>query len=201
MSRRPCVFFNKPGGCRRGEQCKFLHEASNAQRPSSPTPSGRSSPALSQSSSPSSRAPLPKAPPGVCNFYWATGTCKREFSCRFRHSESSSPGGNWIHRPNIPTQSSAIDAIAPFLTEDGLARVTGTATDIFFSADSSNDLSPTEAHNALKRYLHDDYRFRATFDIYAFLKPLSSAHAANPTWVSIFVQISYSELSISLPHS
>lgn len=78
----------------------------------------------------------------------------------------------------------SINAVAPFLTADGLARVTGSGTDVYFAPDSSRDLSPTEAHHALKRYLFDDYRFRMTFDIYAFLKPLSSAHTANTSWVS-----------------
>jgi hypothetical protein len=181
MSRRPCVFFDKPGGCRRGGQCKFLHARSTSPAPSS----GRSSPALSQGSSSSIQNSLPRAPPGVCNFYWTTGTCKREFACRFRHA-SSSPVQKTIPQSNRSTLSSTIDSIAPFLTEAGLARVTGTSTDVFFSADSTKDLSPTEAHSALKRYLFDDYRFRMTFDIYAFLKPLSSAHAANTSWVSLF---------------
>jgi hypothetical protein len=181
MPPRSCVFFNKPGGCRQGSQCRFLHP--NGQRSPTPSESGRSSPVPSPSHSPSSRTSHPRAPPGVCNYYWTTGTCNREFSCRFRHTESS-PRENTVHQPLRFTQPSAIDSIAPFLTEDGLARVTGTATDVFFSADSAKDLSPTEAHNALKKYLFDDYRFRTTFDIYAFLKPLSSANTANRSWVS-----------------
>ena len=83
----------------------------------------------------------------------------------------------------ITSQSSAIDAIAPFLTEEGLARVSGTSADVFFSA-YFNELSPTAAHNALKRFLFDDFRFRSTLEIYAFLKPLSSAHIGNSSWVS-----------------
>jgi hypothetical protein len=182
MPPRTCVFFDKPGGCRRGNQCKFLHTSSSSPRPSSRP----SSPAPSQGNSPSSQTSRPTAPPGVCSYYWTTGTCRREFACRFQHT-SASPVQNVASQPIIrSTQSSAIDSIAPFLTEAGLARVTGTSTDIFFSTDSSKDLSPTEAHNALKRYLLDHYRFRMTFDIYAFLKPLSSAHSGNASWVSFY---------------
>jgi hypothetical protein len=178
MPPRRCVFIDKPGGCRRGNQCKFLHTTSStlSSRPPSPAPS------QGNSSSPQTSS-LPRTPPGVCSYYWTSGTCKREFACRFQHT--SPPVQNTTSQPiSRSTQSSAIDSIAPFLTEAGLARVTGSSTDIFFSADSSKDLSPTEAHNALKKYLLDHYRFRTTFDIYAFLKPLSSAHAANASWVS-----------------
>jgi hypothetical protein len=79
----------------------------------------------------------------------------------------------------------SLNAIAPFLTADGLARVTGTGTDVYFSPDSSRDLSPTDAHAALRRFLYDDYRFSTTLEVYAFLRPLSSAHTANTSWVSL----------------
>lgn len=181
MPPRLCAFLDRPGGCRRGNQCRFSHAS-----PSSPTPSSRpSSPAPSQGTPllfPPT--PHPRIPPGVCRFYWTTGQCRLEFACRFSHT-GASPVQNAAPQPiTRPTQSFAIDSIAPFLTEAGLARVTGTSTDVFFPADSSKDLSPTEAHNALKRFLLDHYRFQATFDVYAFLKPLSSAHAANTSWVS-----------------
>jgi hypothetical protein len=69
--------------------------------------------------------------------------------------------------------------VAPFLTEAGLAKIGGSGTDGFFSPDPSSTLSPTEAHNALKRYLSDNFRFKSTFEIYAFMKPLNSASASN----------------------
>ena len=61
--------------------------------------------------------------------------------------------------------------------------MSGTGTDVFFFPDS-NEVSPTVAHNAMKKFLFDDFRFRTTFEIYAFLKPLSSAHTGNNSWVS-----------------
>jgi hypothetical protein len=184
MSRRPCNFFNTPRGCRRGSDCHFLHNdaGTSANRPSSPTPSatqGRPSPIRQQGNSTSTA----RTPPGVCNFFWTSGACKREFSCRFRHVQSSS--SNPPAHQTRGNHEMSLNAIAPFLTADGLARVTGTGTDVYFSADTSKDLSPTEAHHALIRFLFDDFRFSTTFEIYAFLKPLSSAHTANTSWVSL----------------
>jgi hypothetical protein len=176
MSQRPCTFFNTPRGCRRGDHCRFLHNTASTSLPSPVTP---------RSNSPSSETSPTKTPPGACNFYWTSGKCKREFACRFRHIQSSPTDNTGVRTQGSPGMS--IDAVAPFLTADGLARVTGSGTDVYFAPDSSRDLSPTEAHNALKRYLFDDYRFRMTFDIYAFLKPLSSAHTANTSWVSLWL--------------
>lgn len=175
MPRSPCTFFNSPKGCRNGSSCKFLHNAdSHVQHSSFPN---------SQSPTDSShQRPSNHAPRGVCDFFWKTGTCKREFACRFQHTRSSANNVG-PSTSTITSQPSAIDMIAPFLTEEGLARVSGTGTDVFFSADS-NQISPTIAHNALKRFLFDDFRFRITSEIYAFLKPLSSAHTGNNSWVS-----------------
>jgi hypothetical protein len=61
--------------------------------------------------------------------------------------------------------------------------MSGSGTDGFFSQDPSSDLSPSEAHNALKRYLSDFFRFKHTFEVYAFLRPLNSATASNAGWV------------------
>ncbi|KAG6369977.1 hypothetical protein JVT61DRAFT_12613 [Boletus reticuloceps] len=40
-----------------------------------------------------------------------------------------------------------------------------------------------QSHNALKRFLLDDYRFKETYHVYAFLKPLNSATSSNAGWV------------------
>lgn len=187
MSHRPCVFFNTPNGCRKGSNCRFSHDnaGTSAQRPSSPsTPSVRQAQSRPGGNLPSSPE---RAPPGVCNFYWTSGNCKREFGCRFRHTQPSPAESQEVRLQG--TLQTSLDALAPFLTEDGLARVTGIGTDVYFPADSSKDLSPTEAHNALKRFLFDDFRFRMTYDIYSFLKPLSSAHTANTSWVSLLVEV------------
>lgn len=184
MSRRTCLYFNTPHGCRNGVRCTFLHtNPGTSTGPSaSPSPSGsrgRSSPNAARHNS-SSRMGAGNPPHGACNFYWTSGTCRREFACRFRHVRPSHTD------PTEPqTEINPLDALAPYLTADGLARVTGTGTDVFFSSDTSKDISPSEAHNVLKRFLSDDYRFGTTLEIYSFLKPLSSAHTANKSWVTI----------------
>lgn len=188
----PCHFYNSPGGCRKGATCAFSH-GTRAIRSSSPASSAGTGPGPSHQSpgpSPGSSRRRPaagtqQAPPGVCNFYWTSGKCKREFDCRYRHTlPNTVPTSPSAPRLPDPDRSQpAIDTIAPFLTESGLAKVNASGTDAFFTS-PTKALSPNEAHNALKRYLYDDFRFAKTFDVYGFLLPLSNANAGNSTWVS-----------------
>jgi hypothetical protein len=174
MSRKPCHFFSTPKGCRFGENCSFSHN----NRSSSPVPSPSNGTAPQQGHSPQ---PHSKAPPGICNFYWRTGVCNREFACRFRHTkENTTAHDSQVLQRNAT--SSAFDAIAPYLTEAGLAKVAGTGTDIFFSI-PDNPISPEEAHNHLKKFLYDTYHFNSTFEVYAFLRILTSATSTNSSWV------------------
>ena len=188
----PCRFYNSPGGCRRGGDCRFLHISRNTDREETPR-----SPRLSSSSSPTPRssAPLNPEPPtslslpvpkGICRFYWENGSCKREFGCHFEHTRKTQSivNGSPAARLTVTSQA-AHELIAPFLTEKGLAKINGSGTDGFFAQDTSTSLSPTEAHNHLKRFLSDHFRFKYTFLIYAFLIPLSSANAANRLWVNL----------------
>ncbi|KAG6920270.1 hypothetical protein DXG01_005039 [Tephrocybe rancida] len=180
----PCHYFNKPGGCRRGTTCTFTH----GSQPASPAGTGPgTSHKFAGPSSASSRRPSHVGTPnGVCSFYWTTGKCKREFDCRYRHdrnperSQASSSASSPI---NGARSLSAVDAIAPFLTESGLAKLGASGTDAFF-ASPHKTMSPNEAHNALKMYLRDDYRFSKTFYIYGFLTPVSNATTSNVTWTS-----------------
>lgn len=48
--------------------------------------------------------------------------------------------------------------------------------------DMSTSLSPTDAHHRLKKFLSDTFRFKSSFEVYAFLVPLSSANRNNPLW-------------------
>lgn len=73
--------------------------------------------------------------------------------------------------------------MAPFLTEAGLAKITGTGTDVYFPI-PPNLTTPVETHQHLQRFLRDDFRFKKTFDIYAFLVLLGSASSTNTSWVS-----------------
>ncbi|KAJ6587167.1 hypothetical protein DFH09DRAFT_248112 [Mycena vulgaris] len=160
----PCRFYNKPGGCRRGNQCTFSHDGPSS--PSRPSQAAR-------------RGPLPQAPPGICNFYWSTGNCRHEFGCRFRHTRNPSSSPSPSPEPSTPL--TAANSLAPFLTEAGLARLTASGTDIFFPP-PIKPLSPNETHNHLKRFLRDDFRFEKTYDIYAFLVPLGSLNTSGPQW-------------------
>ncbi|RDB24754.1 hypothetical protein Hypma_007678 [Hypsizygus marmoreus] len=176
MSHRPCHFFGSPGGCRRGRACTFSHELSQA-------PSGGASPTPSNRSGPSRRSHEARAaepPQGTCKFYWSSGRCRREFACRYRHLVDPSLA-SIAPKPTADPLSSAANTVAPFLTDSGLAKLNGAGTDVFF-ASPPKSMSPNEAHNALKRFRFDDFRFTKTFDIYGFLTPLNSATTANATW-------------------
>ncbi|KAG9309778.1 hypothetical protein JVU11DRAFT_10152 [Chiua virens] len=183
MSHLPCRFFNTPSGCNRGSQCKFTHSSPNnnfdASRPLSPTPdASRQSPSGSR---PSGTGNFPSnLPPGTCRFFWEQGRCKREFNCHYKHVQKPdlSPSSA---RPTTIQSTAVLQRVAPFLMEEGLSKMSGSGTDGFFSQDSSS-LCPSEAHNAIKRFLSDSFRFKSTFEVYAFVKPLNSATAGDMRW-------------------
>ncbi|KAJ7593996.1 hypothetical protein C8J56DRAFT_925724 [Mycena floridula] len=189
-----CTFFNKPGGCNKGDECRFRHSISNSQSSgfadrvpsvacnffaSGSCRKGSSCTFRHDSSSQQVSANIDRAPSGFCNFYWTTGSCKREFNCRFKHERSSptrSPS------PKFFSASTPTNSISAFLTQEGLAKLTGSGTDAFFS---SNTLSPTAAHNALKSYLRDDFPgFVNSFQIYTFLDLIRSSSTTNTAWSS-----------------
>lgn len=177
----PCRFFNSPGGCRKGTACNFAHSTLPAL-----AANGTNSRSSDPSHASSRHSKFAGIPAGMCSFYWTSGKCNREFNCRFRHE----------HNPELSKKSSSpssfstddrtqggIDVIAPFLTDAGLAKLGVSGTDAFF-ASPSKTMSPVEAHNALRLYLRDDYRFSKTFYIYGFLIPLNNATTSNASWVS-----------------
>jgi hypothetical protein len=164
--RNICRYYNTPQGCRRGENCTFSHGGKSSAPPSRSSGSTRKVPSAPQHAT--------KAPSRVCDFFWRNGACKREFSCRFKHI---SPGAQ---EPTGGAALSAVDEVPPYLTESGLAKLTGTGTDLFFS---TVKLSPSEAHTHLRKYLFDHFRFTKTFEVYAFVKILASATKANTSWV------------------
>jgi len=183
MSRSPCRFFNTPAGCNRGNQCKFLHSSpGDGTRSLSPsTPDGPAAP---------QRTPRPSGngnpPPGVCRYFWEQGRCTREFNCHYAHTQRAdrlTPSPASTSSGPMLRSATVLQRITPFLTEQGLSKMSGSGTDGFFSLDSSSSLSPSEAHNTLKRFLSDNFKFKSTFEVYAFLKPLNSATASNVFWV------------------
>lgn len=165
MSRRPCIFINKPGGCRNGTSCHFSHAINNQRTPSSPSSFSRQG--IDRS-----------APPGVCYNYWSSGSCNREFQCKYKHESpprSSSPGP--------APQSPAIDKVPLFLTQEGLGKLSSSGTDVYFS-NPAIKRSPTETHNSLKDFLYDNYRFTTAPQVYSFLSLLANASSTNAAWVS-----------------
>ena len=173
-----CRFYQK-GHCRFGDKCRYSHhdvQAAESPDPSTSTPSPRNQPSEPPNSPEASSLP----PSGVCSFYWKTGRCKREFECKYKHIRNNDGPEITPQRPNFNLAGN--DAISPFLTEQGLAKINGIATDGFFEEAS---LSPTEAHSRFKRFLSDTFRFKSSFEIYSFLVPLSSASCHNRSWVCI----------------
>jgi hypothetical protein len=77
-NRRPCHFHQRPGGCKRGGNCAFSHDSPSSSGIENLTPLSRGS---------NSSANIPRAPPGICNDFWATGKCSRNFDCRYRHEQ------------------------------------------------------------------------------------------------------------------
>ncbi|KAJ7593987.1 hypothetical protein C8J56DRAFT_1043774 [Mycena floridula] len=178
MNRRVCDFFNKPGGCNKGENCRFSHQpGSGQQRRSQQTGSN------SQRPSPANISDVPR---GSCIAYWTKGHCFKGFNCKYRHeqpgqtsSPASSPSSST--RPSISSTPIGGSSISPFLTQEGLAKLAGSGTDAFFP---SNSRSPTETHSALKRFLQDDFRFRTTLDIYTFSSLIAGSATTNTSWTS-----------------
>lgn len=176
---QPCRFY-KNGYCRFGDGCRYSHiQAGETPGPSTSAPSSPRNRPSKLPNLPEASSPLQS---GVCSFYWKTGTCKREFECRYKHIRDGEPEIA-PQRPKFNLAGN--DAIAPFLTEQGLAKINGIATDGFFEEGKSTLLSPTEAHSRFKRFLWDTFRFNSSFDIYSFFVPLNSASCHNPLWVCI----------------
>jgi hypothetical protein len=173
MSRRVCRFNETREGCRKGDNCPFLHTGTSSRESRESGASPARQPAR----------PTSKAPRGVCNFYWERGQCKREFDCIFEHKINPSIGADKTkHHAASPT---AMDSIAPYLTEAGLAKLTGSGsgTDVFFSLGPDNRLSPQQVQQHLRTFISDQYRFAGPPQIYAFLKIINCATTNNSSWV------------------
>ena len=180
MDRGVCKFYGTPGGCYKGANCTFQH-SNTSQQPSNPAQSLGSS---SWRNGPGNTKPFSSSgsvPPGVCRFYWTTGNCNRGFQCRYKHNDNPSSVASPAQQQQATGNPSAIDDVAPFLNDAGMAKLTGSRFN--GSLNSEKDLSPNEAHNALRRYLHDDFRFRSSVEIYGFVKIINSAIDTNTSWV------------------
>lgn len=175
--KRPlCRFHGKPGGCRRGSGCNFRH-ADGVDTSFNPSSNGPTSGPRRDSGS---RPPVPRAPNGICDFYYNRGFCARGSDCRFRHE-----GPN--QATQVMTQSSASYSspdFSSFLTPAALARIQGAGTDGFFGAPVA-ELKPSEVNYHLRKFLEDSYRFRFALDVYGFVALMSNASSGNSSWVRV----------------
>ncbi len=160
----PCRFFNRPRGCRNGQDCRFLHT-----RAASPTPSGWSTAFNSASPGPSSR---PTASHGNCKYFWNSGECLQGFDCTFRH----------VRQPQTQDTAEALlesesDVTLDFLTTEGLASINN------ISLDDLHKLGPAEAHNMLRRFNTLMFQFTSPDEVIQFVQILASVDRRNPQWV------------------
>jgi hypothetical protein len=205
MSRKVCEFQNRPGGCRRGAQCKFLHTnpagGSNPSGSSPSTPKGKGKGKANVPSTPQpTNGPKIPCPRDACRLFWDTGKCKFGNGCRYRHVNQTSqgpvtPGDNADQNAGAAAETSsaaatldsevAAERLLDYLTPDALARLTA-GTDIYFTPEGSDTLPPEEIRGKLRMYLRDQYRFEKTFHVYSMMGLLSSASSRNAGWVSAY---------------
>lgn len=168
-----CNNFLATGKCRFGSKCKFAHDRDpqNRSRSSTPGPSSSGTPPLSPPTRPGG---LTRAPPRVCNFYWSSGTCSRGFDCSFKHE-----------RP--PSSSSATGLPAADIEEEpDFFSVEGLTAGSSATRDERHALTPSDAHNHLKGFLADNFRFETAAKVQGFVRILASINDKNKAWVSFF---------------
>ena len=192
MARPPCRYYQSPNGCRNGQSCHFAHTEPPGSPDSAGSPSSSTTRRGGPRTTPFLNAASTGAPPGVCRYYWTSGQCKLELRCHFRHdrpdtAHSSRPSS--FPRASNSMSIAAKEMVAPFLTENGLAKINSNATDGFFAENETSSLSPTEAHRQLQRFLKDNSSFKTSFDVYAFLVPLCSANPSNTQWVKFYPSV------------
>jgi hypothetical protein len=107
-------------------------------------------------------------PRGICNFYWTTGACNRDFDCTFKHEARSQV-------PSSATQP--IDYTPDFFSLEGLAVNNGSIVD------TRHTLRPSEAHNHLRPYLFDNFVFRDAIKVEGFSRIFASVNSRNRAWV------------------
>ena len=171
-SRGVCRYYSTPRGCNRPD-CFFQHvEGGAGDR------TGTSRGGLHSCGGPrggASRSAGPRAPNGVCDFYYNKGFCSRGSDCRFQHESPS--------QSTSPAAGTSLDNIASLLTSAALARIQGPGTGGFFAA-SVAEMKPSEVSYHLNQFLEDSFRFRFAADVYGFVALVSNASSGNASWVS-----------------
>ncbi|OCH91424.1 P-loop containing nucleoside triphosphate hydrolase protein [Obba rivulosa] len=191
QSSEPCRFVSQPGGCRRGNSCRYSHDPGQAGPHRGARARGRGRGA---SAAPTGRGGVPL---GFCNAFWSNGRCDRDFQCRYKHVQNPASLSGEGTASQSGAGPSVVESVVPFLTPAGLAKLSEPGTDGFFSNNASQNQSPAEVHNYLKRFLFDSYRFRTTQDIYGFLSLLGNVSASNEKWVSS-IHIVHDESSVQI---
>ncbi|KAL7277033.1 hypothetical protein ACG7TL_008877 [Trametes sanguinea] len=179
MSQRPgrCRAYGTRGGCRFGNKCRFSHDRGGSAS-SRVSPSPAASPALSRS-----QTPLPVSPPtqnrapagvprNVCQFFWSTGSCARNFECSYRHVKQTGPSEGPLTAAGDTQGAEDVDFFSP----DGLAISVGSVREDRFN------LNPSEVHNHLRDFTRDRDRFDKAAQIQGFVRILGSVNDGNKNW-------------------
>ena len=187
-SRGVCRYYSTPRGCTRPD-CLFQHVDGGSGHTGT-SRGGSYNRGGHRGGAP--RSAGPRAPNGVCDFYYNKAFCSRGSDCRFRHESPSQSTSSAAGTP--------VDTITSFLTPAALARIQGPGTDGFFAA-SVADMKPSEVNYHLNRFLEDSFRFRFAPDVYGFVALMSNASSGNASWVSYisFSCISSHQHSVQSP--
>ncbi|CDO69109.1 hypothetical protein BN946_scf185042.g11 [Trametes cinnabarina] len=172
-----CRHYRSPGGCRFGDRCKFSHDQGGSA-PSRASSSPAASPARSRS-----QTPLPASPPSrnrapagvprnVCQFFWSTGSCAKNFECNYRHVRQTGVSDP----PTDSSQALQGEQELDFFSPDGLAASVGSVREDRYN------LNPSEVHNHLRDFTHDRYRFEHAAQIQGFVRILGSVNDGNKNW-------------------
>lgn len=181
----PCRLFASGDGCRYGKKCKFSHDLG------SPSGTRASSQSPQRSAQPSPTPGTPRSRPGrsanvtprnVCDFYWNTGQCNRGFDCTFKHQKNTPSGSDTTNTAGrTDDDEDAANAALEFFTTDNLAQIAGVGLH------SSQEGTPENAHNSIKRYLTGG-PLNNPADMKPFVSVLASVNRRNRTWVRVILQ-------------
>ncbi|KAH9478522.1 NFX1-type zinc finger-containing protein 1 [Psilocybe cubensis] len=163
-NRKKCDFFAR-GNCRKGNQCKFIHD-----NPAPATPTPTTSQATASPRGATSPRSSPSAPRQVCNIFWQSGACDRGFDCSFKHTRNPqathTASRSAINSDEDPPDFYSIDGLVP----DGRERT------------QRGSYDPAEVHNHIKPFLKDNYTFEGPRNIESFVRIISSINDHNKSW-------------------
>ena len=180
-----CRFLGSQKGCHHGKKCKFSHDlgsmSGTSTSPQSPRQNARSSPTSTTPRTRSGRSNNP-VPRNICDFYWNTGQCNRGFDCTFKHQKNTNtqPGGINI-ADGVEDEEDAANTALEFFTVDNLAQMAGVGLH------STQEGTPENAHNSIKRYLGGE-SLNNPVEMKPLISILASINRRNHSWVRIIPQ-------------